>query len=89
MSELHADRAAALGRIGGTLEYLIQTLNALRAQMVRMTQDERAAAIARYEALYEKAVLYRWYLEVQRESIGLTRHDVIDRQYALPPARPT
>jgi hypothetical protein len=88
MSELHADRAAALGRIGGTLQNLIETLQALRAQLRRLPGDEREGAIARYETLHERARLYRWYLEVQRESLGLTRHDLIDAAYKLPPAKP-
>jgi hypothetical protein len=88
VSELHHDRAAALGRIGGTLESLIEDLKTLRRQMHRMSLAERGAAAARYDSLHEKARTYRWYLEVQREALGLTRHDIIDQLYALPPREP-
>jgi hypothetical protein len=86
MSHLYEDRAAALGRIGGTLQNLLDTLNALRGQLPRLTGEERAAAVARYASLLDRAKTYRWYLEVQREAVGLTRHDLIDELYPLPPA---
>ena len=88
MSHLYEDRAAALGRIGGTLETLIDTLNAIRGQLPRLPREERTAALARYAALHDSARRYRWYLAVQRESVGVTRHDAIDEHYPLPPAEP-
>jgi hypothetical protein len=88
MSHLHEDRAAALGRIGGTLQSLLDTLNAIRAQLPAVSERERPAALARYGALLERARTWRWYLEVQREAVGLTRHDSIDDVYPLPPAEP-
>lgn len=88
MSHLYEDRAATLGRIGGTLQSLIDTLNALRSQLPRIPVGERATALARYAALFEKTKLWRWYLEVQREAIGLRHHDLIDELYPLPPAEP-
>jgi hypothetical protein len=30
------------------------------------------------------AVKYRWYLEVQREALGMRRHDVLDEFYKVP-----
>lgn len=88
MSGLHADRAATLGRIGSTLQTLIETLETLRRQIAATPERDRAPFVSRYAALHEKARLYRWYLEVQREAVGLTRHDVIDQQYRLPPTQP-
>lgn len=85
MSGLHQDRAAALGRIGGILQSLLDTLHAIRTQLPSVAEAERPAAQARYAGLLEKARTYRWYLEVQRESVGLTRHDTIDELYPLPP----
>jgi hypothetical protein len=76
--EIAAEKAAALARIAGTLEDLI-------AQLGRETDG------ARHEALRERALRYRWYLEVQREAVGLTRHDALDQMYPIPPpltARP-
>jgi hypothetical protein len=88
MSHLYEDRAATLGRIGGTLQTLLDALNTLRAQLPGMPEAERASARARYAALLEKATLWRWYLEVQREAIGLRRHDLVEELYPLPPAEP-
>ena len=88
MSHLYEDRAATLGRIGGTLQSLIETLDALRLQLPVVSETDRPAALARYAALLDKARTWRWYLEVQREAVGLTRHDLIDELYPLPPAEP-
>jgi hypothetical protein len=88
MSHLYEDRAATLGRIGGTLESLIETLNTIRLQLPAMPEAERSAALARYASLLERARTWRWYLEVQREAVGLTRHDLDDQLYPLPPAEP-
>jgi hypothetical protein len=88
MSHLYEDRAATLGRIGGTLQGLLDALNTIRAQLPSASSADRAAALARYAALHEKARTWRWYLEVQREAIGLTRHDLLEEMYPLPPAEP-
>ena len=49
--------------------------------------DEAGGApeVAAYEALRKQARRYRWYLEVQREALGLVRHDDLDRFYPIPP----
>lgn len=88
MSHLYEDRAATLGRIGGTLQSLLDALNTLRLQLPAIADTDRPAALARYGALREKARTWRWYLEVQREAIGLTRHDLLEELYPLPPAEP-
>jgi hypothetical protein len=83
---MYEDRAAALGRIGGTLQSLLDALATIRAQFGGMPAARRAEARARYQELRDKASTYRWYLEVQREAVGLTRHDLVDELYPLPPA---
>jgi len=85
---LYEDRAATLGRIGGTLQSLIDALNTIRLHLPHMLETDRSAALARYASLLERPRRWRWYLEVQREAVGLTRHDVIDQLYPLPPAEP-
>ena len=50
----------------------------------RMTVDD-AKALAAYRELRRQALQYRWYVEVQREAIGLRRHDVLDEFYRIPP----
>lgn len=88
MSHLYEDRAATLGRIGGTLQSFLDALNTIRLQLPSVSAAERPAALARYAALREKAHTWRWYLEVQREAIGLTQHELLEELYPLPPAEP-
>ena len=76
--ELHQERAAALGRIGRTLELLIERLETLRLAAERSSSPEHAETRAR-------AIRWRWYLDVQRESMGLRRHERLDEMYSVPP----
>jgi hypothetical protein len=63
---------------------LLAGLGALRALRDRLAGPERAAQTRAYGALRERALLYRWYLEVQREALGLRGHDVLDEVYPRP-----
>ena len=85
-SELRAEKAAALARIAGTLEGLLAELRRRRESFTRLSSEERTATAEAYDALREQARLYRWYLVVQREALGLVRHDDVDRHY--PPPEP-
>lgn len=87
-SHLYEDRAATLGRIGNTLQSLLDALEAIRRQLPSMGSRERSVALERYATLRDKAKTYRWYLEVQREAVGLTNHDLIDQLYPVPPEEP-
>lgn len=84
--EIRAEQATALARIAETLAGLLGELEARRRAFGSLADGERSAARADYAALRRRAVLYRWYLEVQREAVGLFRHDDLDRFYPLPPA---
>jgi hypothetical protein len=85
--ELARERGQALVRIAGMLEHLIEQLEALGAAW-RAAPDEglREELASRYRATRHEALRYRWYLEVQREALGLTRHAVLDEIYRVPPA---
>jgi hypothetical protein len=83
-AELRAEKAAALARIAGTLEGLLAELARRRESFGRLSREERGPAAEAYDALREQARLYRWYLVVQREALGLVRHDDLDRHYPLP-----
>jgi hypothetical protein len=87
-SELRAEKAAALARIAGTLDGLLADLRRRREEFARLPRDERRPAAEAYAALRAQAHLYRWYLVVQREALGLFRHDEVDRHYALPDPLP-
>ena len=88
LKELQEERAAALARISRRLERLIAQLEATREQIAHSHGDDRARDVAAYHELREQAVKYRWYLEVQREAIGLRQHQRLDEFYRIPPAEP-
>jgi len=85
LQELSEERAVALLRLTRRLEWLIDRLHEARAQMPAEGSAARSAAIAAYRELRRQALQYRWYVEVQREAIGLRRHDVLDEFYRIPP----
>ncbi|HEY3120692.1 MAG TPA: hypothetical protein VGL15_08715 [Vicinamibacteria bacterium] len=80
--EIAEEKTAVLARIAGRLQSLIDEAAGLRTEVAA----GRRRAIAAYEAVRQQARLYRWYLEVQREAVGLSRHDDLDRLYPVPPA---
>ena len=82
--ELTEERAAALRRISETLESLIEQLLQLRATIGDVHWSDRSPELARYRELRRRAVKYRWYLEVQREALGLRHHQRLDEFYAIP-----
>jgi len=85
LRELQEERAAALARISRRLERLLDQLQATREQIARDRDEDRARNIAAYRELHKEAVKYRWYLEVQREAIGLRQHQHLDEFYRIPP----
>ena len=86
--ELNEERAGALLRISRTLESLIAQLHSLRDRVAAADPAGRERAIARYRELRAQALQYRWYLEVQREALGLRHHHRLDECYRLPPPEP-
>ena len=88
LKELQEERAAALARISRRLERLLDQLQATREQIARDRDEDRARNIAAYRELHKEAVKYRWYLEVQREAIGLRQHQHLDEFYRIPPEEP-
>ena len=88
LRELQEERAAALARISRRLERLLDQLQSTREQIARGRDEDRARNIAAYRELHREAVKYRWYLEVQREAIGLRQHQHLDEFYRIPPEVP-
>ncbi len=85
LRELQEERAAALARISRRLERLLEQLHATREQLAHARDEDRARDLAAYRELHKEAVKYRWYLEVQREAIGLRQHQHLDEFYRIPP----
>src|SRR5262245_34069873 len=84
LRELNEERAAALRRISGTLESLIQQLDASRDRLRRASGPNRERELTACRDLRARAVKYRWYLEVQREALGIRQHDMLDEFYKVP-----
>ena len=84
LRELTEERAAALLRISRTLDSLITQLHASRERIERLRGDDRGREIEAYRELRREAVRYRWYLEVQREALGLRHHHRLDEFYRIP-----
>ena len=78
------ERAAALRRISQTLDSLIEELAQVRAQIGEVHWSNPSPAVARYRELRRRAVRYRWYLEVQREALGLHPDHRLDEFYPIP-----
>ena len=88
LKELQEERAAALARISRRLERLIGQLQTTREQIAHSSDEDRKRNVTAYRELREQAVKYRWYLEVQREAIGLGQHHSLNEFYRIPPAEP-
>ena len=83
--ELNEERAAALRRISQTLDTLITQAQAMRDAIGIAEAGDRSRAVAAYRELRARAVQYRWFLEVQREALGLRQHHHLDEFYRIPP----
>jgi hypothetical protein len=83
-AELVEEKAAALRRIAGTLEDLLDDLERRAQGLIGLEGRERDRSVAAYNEVLGRARLYRWYLEVQWEAVGLRRHDRLDELYPVP-----
>ena len=81
LRELNEERVAALRRISGTLESLIRQLQASRERLRHVSGADREREFAAFRDLRERALKYR---EVQREALGIRRHDTLDEFYKVP-----
>jgi len=84
LRELNEERAAALRRISRTLESLIQQLRVSRERLPLISGEDRDREVAALHDLRARALKYRWYLEVQREALGLRSHEALDEFYRVP-----
>jgi hypothetical protein len=84
--ELMQERAAALARISGRLGDLVARLSELRSRWRNLPESDRPASLSAFRLLRDEAQLYRWYLEVQRDALGLRRHDDLDELFPIPNA---
>ena len=83
--EIARERAAALARIGGLLQGLLDELSRLRDAAAAAAGAELAGLLREHAAVREMALRYRWYLVVQREANGLHDQGEVERLYPVPP----
>ena len=86
--EMRAEQAASLGRVGRKLENKIEELRQCRAQLTECKGPERVSLLEKCLRLHEEAERFFWYLQVQREAMGIYNHDQLRRSYPIPSATP-
>lgn len=83
-TELNRERAGALGMTARKLEGLLDTCRALKEQLGTATDPALKELLLRdYRAAREESERQRWNLCVQREAIGVRRHEEVDRLYPI------
>lgn len=97
-SEIRKEKAEALGRAGERLEQTLLDIEAIRQEILCQAdkrlepslagRDRLARAmkenVAEHARLCEEAKRLRHTLIIQREAVGLWRHEDVDRQYPVP-----
>jgi hypothetical protein len=85
-AELNREKAGALGLTGRKLEALLGECAAVASRLASTPSGaERRALLKTYRETRRQAEQQRWYMCVQREAMGLRRHDDVDRVYPPPP----
>jgi hypothetical protein len=84
LQELAEERFAALARISRRLETLIDQLRMRRTALTPLEGTAREEALRAYRELHAQARRYRWYMDVQREVLGLRPHEVVEQFYRVP-----
>jgi hypothetical protein len=79
--DLQAERANALGRASDRLEAALAELAEADAALAANPSELRR--LAREEALAEAGERL-WFLVIQREALGLARHDVVYEVFKVP-----
>jgi hypothetical protein len=89
--EIRGEKASSLGRMGDRLETALAELAQLAAALDdggdEADDEARTALVDAYNACRERAHQALYWLCVQREAMGLTRHDDIFAIYPIPPRR--
>lgn len=97
-SEIRKEKAETLGRAGERLEQTLLDIEAIRQEILcqaekrlepslghsdRLARDMKAI-LAEHAHLCDQAKHLRHTLIIQREAVGLWRHEDVDRQYPMP-----
>ena len=97
-SEIRKEKAETLGRAGERLEQALLEIEGIRREILSLAEKGRvptdedrehlrskmAERLAEHARLCEEAKWLRHTLIIQREAVGLWRHEDVDRQYPVP-----
>ena len=84
LHELASERFAALARIARALEVQIEQLQGMRSSLATLDEASREQTLRMYRELRARALRQRWYMDVQREVVGLRPHELVERFYDVP-----
>lgn len=85
-AEINREKASGLGRTGRLIEEAIAACAQLRKTLEGLPAGPRRQSLLKEYAAQRKVVLeQRWYLEVQREAMGLRKHQDLDTYFPIPP----
>jgi hypothetical protein len=82
--EIAGEKAGSLGRVAAKLEARLAAIADIATRLPTLPPLARAAAREEHERLRQEAKLYLWYLQVQREAMGLYDNAVLFRLYQIP-----
>jgi hypothetical protein len=97
-SEIRKEKAETLGRAGERLEQALLEIEGMRREILSLAEKGRvpttedrdqfrlqmAERLAEHARLCDGAKRLRHTLIIQREAVGLWRHEDVDRQYPMP-----
>jgi len=83
-NELLQIKMETLARIAGKLREYLGSLERLQENIDREYNVDRPVLVNKYNSIRDLACRYRWYLEVQRDVMGL-RNYRLDEFYYVPP----
>ncbi len=96
-AEIRKEKAESLGRTGERLEEILAEIRTLRGQLFALAERSLAGTegqpaipaeiqngLTRDSELCGRAREIRFQLIVQREAVGLRRHEEVDRHYPTP-----
>lgn len=85
-AELREEIAGSFGRVAEKLEKELRAAGRLAVEHAAAPPDRRPALAGEHATARARAKLYLWYLQVQREAIGLYDHRRLFETYVIPPA---
>lgn len=82
--EMAKEKAFALRRTAYSIEKLLAEMQQIERELGALSGPERARKVEAHSELRAQVEHERWKMIVQREALGLHRHDDVDLFYPLP-----